>query len=107
MIISEQHPEQGPSSILRNTLPSLPVGVIAHLPERENMKKSMRTARRRNLPSNPKTITELGYIPERFRLTLTGDRFLLRDSNDVGGIEGRVIVFSTRRNIEMLGQSDV
>lgn len=78
---------------------------MAHLPERENLKKSMRTIRRRNLPPNPRSIDELQEVPESFRNTLTGDRFLIWDSNDSGAIEGRVLVFSTRRNVELLSQS--
>lgn len=78
---------------------------MAKLPSRENLKKSIRRTRRKNLPPNPKTLAELGDIPEAYRRTLTGDNFLLFDSQEGGDIDdGRVLVFATAKNLEVLGQ---
>lgn len=78
-------------------------GVLAKLPDRENLKKSIRRTRRKNLPPNPKTLAELGDIPELYRRTATGDNFFLFDSKDEIN-DGRVLVFATRRNLAVLGE---
>lgn len=98
--------EQGPSTILRNVLASTSAGVVAHLPERSNLKKSIRVVRRKNLPPNPKSLEELREVPEEYSNTITGDAFLLYDSAQDGKLRGRVLVFATRRNIELLAESD-
>lgn len=82
--------------------------VLSQLPERENLKSSMRRVRRRELPPNPKSLSDLEEIPERYTKTLGGESFLLYDSasdTDHEG-EGRILVFSTRRNMEILAQSN-
>lgn len=99
--------ERPPTAILRDVLRQVPQGVLPHLPDRTNLKKSIRTVRKANLPRNPTNLNELVQLPEEYQTTLTGDRFLLRDSNDIGEIQGRVLVFGTRRNIELLAQSQV
>lgn len=104
---ADKHPERPPSAIVREEMRDLSSRVISRLPERENLKRSVRTARRRNLPPNPKTLAELDELPERFAKTLTGERFLIFDTRDKGERDGRVIVFSTRRNLELLKESDV
>lgn len=96
-----------PTAIIRDMLEQVPPSVISHLPDRTNLKKTIRTARRANLPRNPTNLNELVELPEEFQKTLTGDRFLLWDSNDAGLIQGRVLVFGTRRNIELLASSQV
>lgn len=107
---AEEHPEQPPARILRNELRNVPSGVLAQLPERENLKKTMRRERRRYLPPNPKSLEDLEGIPDRFKRTLMGDNFMIYDSREVleeeeGG--SRVIVFATRRNIELLAKSEI
>lgn len=83
-------------------------GVLARLPSRENMKKQIRRERRKHLPPNPKSLDELGDLPEQYGRTFSGDNFLLYDSRAYGDLpNGRVLVFSTRRNIEILRECDV
>lgn len=100
---AEEHPEQPPTQILRNELPNVSLGVISHLPDRGNITRIMRRQRRRNLPPNPKSLADLDILPDRFQQTFTGDRFLLYDSHP--NIEARVLVFATRRNLEVLSRS--
>lgn len=103
------HPQATPAQILRQELPRVPSGVIAHMPERENLKKQIRRERRKDLPPEPVRLEDLAEIPERFRKTQLGDKFLLYDSyedDDVDdGDDGRVIVFATQRNIQLLQRS--
>ena len=101
------NPERNPAQILREVLPHTSSGVISHLPERHNLTKAMRHARKQCLPPNPKSLEELEELPESFKNTIAGDRFLLHDSRDARDIDGRVIVFGTRRNLELLATSKV
>lgn len=96
------NPEQGPSAIIRDELRNVPVEVVARLPERRNIKKAVRRVRRVELPPNPTRITDLGELPDRFRLTLQGERFLILDNGDDAQ---RVLAFATRRNLEVLARS--
>ena len=65
----------------------------------------MRRTRRRNLPPNPKILTELEELPEDFKKTLIGEKFLIFDSKDKNNDrDGRVLVFSMRKNLEFLSQ---
>ena len=100
-------PEKGPSGIVRDTLGQIEAGVIAHLPPKINLCRSLRTAKRKNLPPNPKNIDQLEEVPEAFRKTLTGDRFLMWDFRGRGQVAGRVLVFATRRNIQLLAASKI
>ena len=109
---AEEHPEQAPSQIMRTELAGVSDGVLSQLPEREALSKTMRRVRRRNLPPNPRTLDELRELPAAYQRTLQGERFLLFDSRaDDGGEEDddetvdardRVIIFATRKNIEIL-----
>lgn len=82
--------------------------VLNCLPERENIKKSMRRERRKNAPPNPKSLNDLEDLPEEYKATVSGDKFLLYDSRDHDEIDdGRVLVFSTKQNLEILSQSQM
>lgn len=104
---ADSHPERPPTAILRDEMRDLTPRVLARLPERENLKRAIRVARRKNLPTNPKKLTDLHDLPERFQKTLTGEKFLIFDTRDEGEEVGRVLVFATRRNLELLKNSDV
>ena len=109
-----ENPEAGlPSLMIRTELAGVSAGVLAHLPETENLAKTIRRVKRINLPPNPKSILELGVVPEEYQKTLSGDKFLFYDSShdelalnidlDAGQ---RVLAFGTRRNIEILATSN-
>lgn len=100
---AKEHPEQPRAQILRTHLSVVRPEVLSHLPERESLKRAMRRQRRRGLPPNPKSIQDVGRIPERYTKTLLGEQFLLFDS---GEGEDRVLGFATRKNVELLGASD-
>ena len=89
---AEINPREGPSTILRDVLSQTTPGVIAHLPERANLKKSLRTVMIRNMPANPKNIDDLGEMPPEYRTTATGEPFLMYDSAREGEIPGRVLI---------------
>ena len=105
----EKNPERPPSRLVQDELRDVSTRVIAKLPERENLKRTIRTAKRRILPPNPKTLGDVAELPAKFKSTLTGDKFLIYDSKVDGGElpnNARVLVFATRRNLEMLSTSE-
>ena len=90
-------PQSGlPVLLIRSELAGASSGVLAHLAERENLAKAIRRVK----------------LPERYQKTLTGDKFVLYDSaNDELALDiqleadERVLVFTTRRYIEILATS--
>lgn len=101
--------DRPPSGILQTELDGLSSAVISQLPERENLKKSIRVVRRKNLPKSPTSLEELGDLPAIFTKTSTGDNFLIYDSKNDEDYEpkDRIIVFATRRNLELLSSSSI
>ena len=61
--------EKIPSAILRKVLPRTSSGVIAHLPDRRNLARSMRTGRKKSQPGSPSSLEELKDIPETYQKT--------------------------------------
>ncbi|KAJ8670986.1 hypothetical protein QAD02_002245 [Eretmocerus hayati] len=106
---ADEHPELPPTQIMRTQLAGLRPGVLSKLPERTNVNKALRRYRRREMPANPQSLNELETIPERFQKTMDVEQFLLYDSREDENFNqalGRVIVFGTRRNLELLAKSD-
>lgn len=106
---AEQHPEEPPSRILREELAGVSSGVVSQMSERESLKKSLRNVRRKNLRPSPTSLEDLDALPEEYTKTATGDQFLIYDSeNDEDDeLDGRIIVFATRRNLELLCASPI
>lgn len=61
----------------------------------------MRRKRKHDLPPNPKSTADLVEIPQEYARTLVGETFLIHDNH----AEKRILVFSTRRNLEFLATS--
>ena len=108
--VATEHPQVPPAQILRTHLSHVPSEILVELPEGENLKKAIRRVRRKDLPPNPKSLQDLEEIPERFQKT-TGEapeQFLLFDSKyDGEEDEGRVILFGTKQNLEILARSQI
>ncbi|KAK3911699.1 PKS-NRPS hybrid synthetase [Frankliniella fusca] len=115
-----EHPEAPPAQILRNALPQVPSSTLAHLPLRESMKRTFNKRWQGNLPANPKTLQELGEIPNDFRVTLGKKTFLIYDSYDdtESGEESdeeaerrrrgkRILVYSSKTGLKALARSPV
>ena len=85
--------------------------VSSQLPLRENLRKTIRHQRTKNLPPNQKSLVDLSDIPAaQYQEKLLGKPFLLQDNKntaDEDEDEGRVLVFATRKNIEMLCRSPI
>lgn len=102
---AESNPERPPSAILREKLPKLSIGVLAMLPDRENLKKTMRRLKQKDLPTNPQTLEDLDQIPDRYTKTLLDEKFLIYDSGK--NPKRRILVFATKFNLEKLSKSSV
>ena len=98
-----EQPAAPPAQLLRDHLPQVEPEVLARLPERENLKRVIRRARRAKLPANPKSLDDLESLDAQYQKTEAGDQFLLFDSKNVSDFgAGRVLVFATRKNVERL-----
>jgi hypothetical protein len=85
--IAVEHPELPPAQILRTELPKVSTGVLSQLPERENLKKSMRRERAKDQPRSPMSLEELAEIPDRY------DKKLITIENSLGLITVHVDTF--------------
>lgn len=98
-----------PLQITSNRLQNIPAVVLAKLPNEMAVRRTINRVRQANLPPNPKTLEELGDIPDEYQQTSGGDRFLLWDSaddeddDDLGG--DRIIIFATAANLKLLCRS--
>jgi hypothetical protein len=122
---ARDHPAQPPAQLLRTELQGVEEEVLSQLPSQPALVRSMQRVRRRELPPAPTKLKDIGDIPARYRQTLVGEQFLLHDSgppeddddsedsadeqdDEVQRPEPpRVLVFATRKNIELLCQSSI
>ena len=87
---------------------NVPVGVLSHIPNPMALLRTIQRERAKKFPANPRTIDELGEIPSKYRVTVAEDDFLQYDSNDFinnDDVNGRIIVYTTDKNLQMLGKS--
>lgn len=82
---------------------------LASLPDRLNVRKTITRCRAKNLTKNPQAIADLLQIRDEFRCTTNGDDFMQYDSleNASFNLGGRLILFSTKSNLEYLMRSDM
>ena len=72
------------------------------------LKKRCRRVRIKDMPTNPVNLENLQEVPAEYRITLSGDNFLIYDwFNDPNPGRSRVIVFRTNENIRILYHSSV
>lgn len=120
---AEAHPEQPPSQLLRTELQGVSEEVLSQLPSQPSLVRTVQRVRRTDLPAAPTKRWHLKEIPDRYKKTLLDEQFLLHDSgppvedssdeySDSDSeeehdevVQPRVIVFATRKNIELLCHS--
>jgi len=101
-------PEAPPAQILRTELQQVPNGILAELPERQNISKAITRHCVKNMPSNPRSMEELHELPMKYKQTIAGEQFLLYDSFediDYQLMCGRIIIFATKNNLRLLMNS--
>ena len=96
-----------PSAILREKMPTLSKGVLSHLPDRENLKKPMRRAKKGDEEHpHPNSLLDLVVLPDCYTRTFSEGKFLIHDSGrDENNPNKRILVFATRSNLEHLCRS--
>lgn len=118
-------PELRPAQLLRCELQGASGAVLSQMPEQSALLQTVRRIRRKNSTPNPRSLTDLGELPDAYQKTLLGEQFLMFNSLTAGHDDSdsddeedemaddeeqpprRVLVFATRRNIELLCTSTV
>lgn len=79
--IAEKHPDQAPSQILYTELAGVSAEVLGQLPEWESFITLTRRAQHHLLP-NPKILSELTDLPEKYKKTFSEDNLLVYNSRN-------------------------
>ena len=72
------------------------------LPKKETIRRTFRSIRRENLPEEPANIEVIEDIPEIYKKTLDGQRWLLHYNCED---ENKIIIFATDRHLRFLFNS--
>lgn len=100
------NPQTPPLQILSDAQ-NLPANVDAYVPNMLSLRRTIQRDRAQKLPPNPTILDELQEIPAEFRITKSGDDFLLYDSFDDRTWESnqRILMYTTDNNITKLALS--
>lgn len=96
------HPEAPSAQVLRR-LHEVPSGVIAALPDRENIRKQIQRQHLKDMPANLMTMQDSGEVPEKYKKMKAGENFLLYDSlaDETYNLNvGRILIFATGGNLK-------
>ncbi|KAJ4429147.1 hypothetical protein ANN_26150 [Periplaneta americana] len=107
---AENEPVEGPAQIFQCELEDVPSGMLPFLPLRESLKRNMNKRRQRKLPSHPKSLSDLHALPQEFRITTSGEQFLMFDSfddhdNDDEDDFYRIIILTSKSHLRKLSCS--
>ena len=93
--------QDGSHHIVGGGLETVTEGTAAKLPKLDSLKHSIQ--RQQACPMQPASLEQL-TLPEEYKQTSKGEQFLLYDS---GPVSQRILIFGTKRNLEMLQLSSV
>jgi len=100
---AQVHPNEPPQQVITAELRNdHNEEVLAHLPEHQNLKKSVNRMQNRSRPNNPADLNSLDIV-EPYTTTIKGQRFLQCDSGPYN--EKRLIIFTTKENLRILCES--
>lgn len=68
-----------PAQIIQTTNTSMSQESVQYMPSKNALRKRIKRARNSDVPTEPNSLQEL-IIPESFRVTLSGEQFLVRES---------------------------
>jgi hypothetical protein len=76
------------------------------MPNFKYLKRSIQRIRKIDeaVPVNPQTLHF--KIPEQFKLTLDGKKFLLYENGDIGTYDDQILLFSINKNLNLLKNSE-
>lgn len=90
-------------SLVVDALGSAKRATAAIMPTSQALTRQINRYRRnKNIPAIPKTVEDI-ILPDRFKVTLKGENFILHDD---GPVEDRMIIFGTLDNIKMLERAE-
>jgi len=75
-------PERPPTQIIEARVKDASEEVLAKLPLKSAIKRSINRSRQLQLPPNPKSLRDLPSLPAEFKMSDNGEIFLLYDSYD-------------------------
>ncbi len=120
---AKEHPEQPPTQLLQIELQGVPDEVLSQQPLKPVLVRTMQRICQKEVLPAPTKLWCLKKIPDRYKKTLLDEQSLLQDSyplpqssciEDPNSEEEqkeeagpRVIVFATRKNIEILCHSTI
>lgn len=80
--VATRHPEMQPANILRDGLADVEDGVLAQLPQRPALKRTLNRKRQADLPRNPLALGDIRDLPHEFQRSIGGkrDTYYLRQS---------------------------
>lgn len=78
------------------------------MPNMLSLRRTIQRQRVKELPPNPSDLEDLAEIPADYRVTMSGDDFLLYDSFEdiTWNSDGRIMMFSTEKNLKKLSEAD-
>ena len=93
-----------PNVILSSALDECSQAAASKLPSIGNIKRTMRMIRQRNnaCPALPQHRKDISFVNDITKLS-SGEEFLFYDS---GNVEDRILIFATRRNLQLLTKSE-
>lgn len=99
--------QENPQQIVASTVQQVHANILAILPRKDSLKRTIRGVRNQNgVPALPLNIVDL-VIPDEYKQIIVNDKaqqFLFYDSeNEL--LQGRMLIFSTRQNLQLLSQS--
>ena len=74
---AEDRPKAGPSRLIRDELSGVPSEILSELPQQESLRRMMNNKRQSQLSKNPMKLTDLTELPDEYKKTEEGERFLL------------------------------
>jgi len=100
---AQDHPNEPPQQVIAAELRNEHnEEVLAHLPEHQNLRRSINRMQNWSRPNNPADLNSLNIV-EPYTTTIKGQQFLQYDSGPDN--EKRLIIFTTKENLRILCES--
>ncbi|XP_025192763.1 uncharacterized protein LOC112592834 [Melanaphis sacchari] len=105
-LTTQHNPSKIISDIVKTASSNVIQGSLTSVP---NLKRIIQRTRQCNQhsPPNPLTLKDLGEIPDIYKQTNNGSKFLLFDNYEINGpTKNRILIFCTREGLELMSESE-
>ncbi|GBB96719.1 hypothetical protein RclHR1_28100001 [Rhizophagus clarus] len=99
--LQAQESTDQPAQIIHNNLTKTSEEIYPYIPSQNALRMKIKRVRSANMPSESPNLDEIN-VPISLCYTLSGELFLVKDSK-IG--DGRILLFTTKANIQYLSQS--